>query len=59
MSFGDMLYGQRVPEATNYDSAADRGTEVYLYAGIAPAGSTPSTQTSEKKAWWNFFRRRR
>jgi hypothetical protein len=42
VSFGDALYGERVPEATNFDSAADRGAEMWLYAGFgaAPAVST-------------------
>jgi hypothetical protein len=44
VSFGDALYGERVPEATNFDSAADRGAEMWLYAGIAPdAGVVVST----------------
>ena len=38
VSFGGALYGERVPEATNFDSAADRGAEMWMYAGIAPDG---------------------
>ena len=38
VSFGGALYGERVPEATDFDSAADRGAEMWMYAGIAPDG---------------------
>lgn len=62
LSFGDALIGERVPEATNMDSAADRTAQLFMYFGIPASsggGGTPSTQVSTKKAWWNFFRRRR
>lgn len=40
LSFARMNYAERVPQATNYDSAADRAQMLYLYAGIDPAPVT-------------------
>lgn len=34
ISFGDALNAERVPEATNFDSAFDRGAALFLYAGL-------------------------
>jgi hypothetical protein len=46
LSFARMNYAERVPQATNYDSAADRAQMLYLYAGIDPASPTPPPVTS-------------
>lgn len=32
VSFGDALYGERVPEATDFDSANDRAASLFLYS---------------------------
>lgn len=34
ISFGRMNYAERVPAATNFDSAFDRAQAMWLYAGL-------------------------
>lgn len=58
ISFARMNYAERVPQATNYDTAAERGQMMWLYGGI-PDGGTPAIPAGRDVRWWFFFRRRR
>lgn len=45
ISFGDALYAERVPEATDFDSSEDRTAAMFLYAGFTSAPYVPPDPT--------------